>query len=297
MLAFALMGQNFLSLSVFLFSMNWSAPWPHGARENPGMLSPVQGFKQQEGAFLMTLDNIHSFPGFCNPLFIFPLMAPVLTFYPGLLVILSQAPLFLLVAESPTGSTSHHRMWCDRELGLEVKLWHSCLARRHQVTGLTHGLGTDFPDGSWLWLTFPESLFLTLSYLPDSIKSPTVTLSNPSTIICLGKNNFVWGAIFHSSSSYCCLTGSHLLLFCSKMSPACGTGVPICLPSSHTLLFCLTLKWQLCRHYSILYLFIFLHSKMQKYKYTHTHIYMYIGWKWASDEGIERRSLGQTPMV
>lgn len=103
MLAFALMGQNFLSLSVFLFSMNWSAPWPHGARENPGMLSPVQGFKQQEGAFLMTLDNIHSFPGFCNPLFIFPLMAPVLTFYPGLLVILSQAPLFLLVAESPTG--------------------------------------------------------------------------------------------------------------------------------------------------------------------------------------------------
>lgn len=118
MLAFALMGQNFLSLSVFLFSMNWSSPWPHGARENPGMLSPVQGFKQQEGAFLMTLDNIHSFPGFCNPLFIFPLMAPVLTFYPGLLVILSQAPLFLLVAESPTGSTSHHRMWCAQGAGL-----------------------------------------------------------------------------------------------------------------------------------------------------------------------------------
>lgn len=41
---------------------------------------------------------------------------------------------------------------------------------------------------------------------------------NPSTVICLGQNNFLRRAIFHSSFSYCCLTGNHLRLFYSWMS-------------------------------------------------------------------------------
>lgn len=89
-------------------------------------------------------------------------------------------------------------------------------------------------------------------------------IRNPSTIICLGQSNFLGegrggggGAIFHSSPSYCCLTGNHLMLFCSKMSPVSEAAVPISLPSAHPLLFYLTLKWKFSRHYKIFYFFFF----------------------------------------
>lgn len=118
-------------------------------------------------------------------------------------------------------------------------------------------------------------------------------IRNLSTVICLGQNNLLWGAIFHSSSSYCCLTGNHLMLFRSKMSPVCRTAVPTSLPSSHTLLFYLTLKWQLSRHYRIIYLFIylFIYFCTAKYKY----IYIYICSTWASDLGIARSSFRAEP--
>lgn len=146
----------------------------------------------------------------------------------------------------------------------------SCTAAASQEgrgMDLAHGSGTDFPDGS-------DSPFLSHSpwhchtYL--TALNPPLSLyrriRNPSTIICLGQNNFLRGAIFHSSSSYCCLTGNHLMLFCSKMSPVCGAAVPISLPSSHTLLFYLTLKWQFSRHYRILY-FYFLFKANNKHFY------------------------------
>lgn len=220
-----------------------------------------RAWKQQEGAFLITLHKAHCFPDFCKPFFIFSPDGTSLNLLSWSTGDSHPSPLCSSWEQSPHvvahPVTVRAGRGVHRELSFEVKLWHSYLARRHQVTDLAHGSVTYFPDGSWLWLTFPESVFLTLSYLPDSIKSPTVTLPNPSTVICPGQNNFLWGAIFHSSASYCCLTGSHLLLFCSKMSPVCGTAVLICLPSSHTLLFCLTLRWQPSRHYRILYLFIY----------------------------------------
>lgn len=85
-------------------------------------------------------------------------------------------------------------------------------------------------------------------------------IRNPSTVICLGQNNFLRGAIFRSSSCYWCLTGNHLMLFCSKchLSP-----FPSILPT----LCCFTWLWNGSSAdiiESCLSLFIyFLHSKLQ----------------------------------
>lgn len=130
-------------------------------------LSPVQGFKAtgrcishhspQHSLFSRLLQTLLRF---------FPLMAPVLTFYPGLLVILTQALSAPPVSRVPTCSTSHHspcRPWGAHGARFEVKLWHSCLARRHQVIDLAHGSGIYFP---WWQLALTHLSWVTL---PDTV--------------------------------------------------------------------------------------------------------------------------------
>lgn len=171
-------------------------------------------------------------------------MAPALFFLPMLLVALTQPISILLYSD-----------------------WQS----RHQAMVLLMGQALLFPVAS-----SSESLFLSHSswhcHTCLTALNPSLSLyqriRNPSTIICLGQSNFLWGSYFPFFLLLLLLDRrpSHVVL----LQNVSETVVPISLPSSLSLLFYLILKWKFSRHCKIYHFLFFSSANI----YIHPHIYI-----------------------